>query len=105
MKKTIFAIILLIIMIMFTACPKMISETYISQYPHKLVYVVGHDNELDLLGGEITFVYKYDETEVIPMSSGQFIFEHDIDFTKPGVYTVTIVGAGHITYEIEVVAG
>jgi len=65
----------------------------IATYPHRLIYVVGIDSELDLSGGTV-HVLTRDRSEPIDENLTQMANDWDvyvtynIDFNVPGIYSV-----------------
>ena len=62
----------------------------ISRYPDTIVYIQGASTAPRLMGGKVLFITRSGGTEVVPMISDYVQCTHDIDFNKPGVYTVTL---------------
>lgn len=93
MKKVFVSIVFFFLSITLTGCDASleIMGMEVLNYPNRLVYIANKDNELDLSGGEFKFIYKdkrIDSKE--QMAGDQAKIQHDIDFSKPGVYIVTI---------------
>jgi hypothetical protein len=114
MKKVLLVFYAVIILALIVGCENPVDKYVMTNPPNKLIYITGLDVELDLSGGEITIHYGS-----IPFSSGYTRDKvpmdfhgrivHDIDFTMPGVYIVTVVGGRsqnenqYDTFEIHVV--
>ena len=93
MKKIYRIFILIVLLSALTGCDESlrIMGMEIVNYPDRLIYVANKDNELDLSGGEIKFIYKDKTIESKEqMAEEQVEILHDIDFSKLGVYIVTV---------------
>ena len=93
MKKIYRIFILIVLLSALTGCDAglEIMGMEIVNYPDRLIYVANKDNELDLSGGEIEFILKDKAAQSIdPMTEEEMEIRHDIDFSKPGVYIVTL---------------
>lgn len=78
------------------------SYMYVHTPPNKLVYIAGKDNSLDLVGGKVCYsVYPEHENGLHCAQGGDADCENiqsmdtlqvstEADFSKPGVYSVTI---------------
>jgi hypothetical protein len=64
----------------------------IMEYPEKLLYVISVDSELSLKGGVVRFLHeKSSPSDPFSLDDKhQIDIIHDIDFTKEGVYIVTL---------------
>ena len=93
MKKIYRILMLIVLLSALTGCDEglRIIGMEIINYPDKLIYVANKDNELDLSGGEIELILKDKAAQSIdPMTEEEMEILHDIDFSKPGVYIVTL---------------
>jgi hypothetical protein len=89
-----------------SACEPQIKGIEIVRYPDKLFYVVLVDDSLELSGGTAQYTHtKFSPTGPFEMDKGDIQVRHDIDFTKVGVYIVTLYKNEDIstTFEIQVV--
>jgi len=110
MKKSIlFLFVILCFCLIISSCDAglRILDIEIASYPDKLFYVIGVDKDLDLEGGTVYLISRdtpkgeYSEE----MSGRAFEIEHNIDFQKEGIYTVTIKRAAfYDTFPIQVVS-
>lgn len=104
-------LIVICLILLLCACNPMIRGVAIETYPYKLIYVISVDEELDLDGGTVYFLFlrnrdirHYRQFGMIEMSSDRVRVTHNIDFTEAGVYTVEIHRHGRpATFEIRVV--
>ena len=85
----------------------------IAKYPEKLFYIIGIDDSLSLDGGEVYIITKDisngktpKETGIVRMDDEREIsIMHNIDFSMPGVYTVTCKRhVGSASFPIQVVS-
>ena len=103
MKKVLLCTILAASLVLLMSCEPAVKNVIISQYPHKLIYVVGYDTELDLSGGELTFFMSDGSVRVNSMEiSSSHHVSHNIDFDKPGVYIVGVISNSY-TFAVQVV--
>lgn len=95
LKKFVFAIAV-IALLMLTSCDSglRIVGIYVSEYPDRIVYFSGLDDEIDLSGLEITLQTAEGTEQAIPYHDSEFDFRftvaYDIDFDTAGVYIVYI---------------
>ncbi|MCL2085134.1 MAG: hypothetical protein FWH06_07760 [Oscillospiraceae bacterium] len=80
----------------------------ITDYPHKLLYIISMDSGLDLEGGMVRFHHKSaPPSEPFRMDRSHGVdVRHDIDFTKEGIYAVTLFRheEAQATFPIQVVS-
>ena len=78
----------------------------IEKYPIKLVYVIGKDTELDLQGGVVWIGESREEARLYDMAEPGYWFEvtTDADFTKEGIYVVTLELATDCSFAIQVIS-
>lgn len=71
-----------------------VTDIGIDEYPHKLVYVIGKDMELDLTGGRIWMGTQEQSPSTYALSEENIGYQFEVttnaDFNKEGVYVVTI---------------
>ncbi|MCL2409142.1 MAG: hypothetical protein FWC96_05950 [Oscillospiraceae bacterium] len=79
-------------------------EIYI--LPDKLIYVAGVDTGLDLTGGEVYLILRQGRASSSDsMYCDAITVTHDIDFSVPSTYVVTLTRhRGTAQFEIEVVS-
>ena len=107
MKKRIFLLFILLSVFLFGCDAGVeIVGMEIYTYPDKLIYVAGEDTELDLTGGEVYFLVRQgDRGNRYSMYYHFITVTHDIDFSVPGTYVVTLTRhRGSAQFEIEVVS-
>jgi len=93
MKKICRILILIVLLSALTGCDEglRIIGMEIVNYPDKLIYVANKDDKLDLSGGKIELILKDKAAQSIdPMTEEEMEILHDIDFSKPGIYIVTL---------------
>ncbi|MDR0325318.1 MAG: hypothetical protein LBI19_04385 [Oscillospiraceae bacterium] len=78
----------------------------IESYPDKLIYVISMDNELNLDGGTIRITAKENAGNAVVEMSAESRISHDIDFTKEGIYVVSITRGSEfsVSFPIQVVS-
>ena len=76
----------------------------ISQYPDKVTYIAGVDTQLDISGGRLNGRLSSNGKREIGMPIEGVT--HDIDFSTPGVYVVTITLRGYppMKFPIQVIS-
>lgn len=70
-----------------------IIDMEIVNYPNKIVYYMGIDDELDFTGGSIKYFHKEKTTAISDMEKEiGFTINviHNVDFNTPGVYVVEL---------------
>jgi len=69
-----------------------IVDLEIETYPNRIVYVAGVDTALDLSGGKVKYILldKRADGSVVPMTAESIRITHNIDFSTPGIYVVTL---------------
>lgn len=65
-------------------------EMEITEYPHRIAYYAGQDNQLDLSGGKIKLRTRDGHEDYFDMIETEFDVYHSVDFDKEGVYVVEI---------------
>ena len=107
LKKTLF-LLLILFSVFLTGCDAglEIVGMEIYTYPSKLIYVAGIDTELDLTGGEVYLILRQGRAGSRDnMYCDAITVTHDIDFSVPGIYVVTLTRhRGTAQFEIEVVS-
>ena len=111
LRRLIFAITTIFLILFLSACEPAITGVAIATLPEKLLYIVSVDEELDLDGGTVYFLFSrsrdirhYRQYGDIDMSSDKVSIIHEIDFTKEGTYAVEIHRAGTAAaFEVQVV--
>ena len=92
MKKLVFLLYLVMLIILLTGCTLATEGVTITKYPDRLIYIAGYDTELDLTGGEVEFLFSDKSTRIYSMYDNlpTLRISHEIDFNIPGVYIVKI---------------
>jgi hypothetical protein len=115
MKKILLALCAVMMMVMLAGCPNYVNSIVMTKPPDRLIYIAGQDTELDLTGGELTvycngtLLYSAYTLEEEPMKNYYHDIRHDINFSVPGIYVVTVGGGTkqnedqYGTFEIQVV--
>jgi len=94
--KKLMIVFLLLVSLFTTSCDSglEIVGMEILEYPSKIVYVIGIDDDLDLSGAIIRYHLKEGSYADGPLDDERELrhitIEHEIDFTKEGVYKVTL---------------
>ena len=115
MKLRYFLLIIVAICLIFLlcACKPAITGMAIETYPDKLFYVISVDEELNLDGGSVYFLFNrdkdiqhYRQHREYPVGMYGMDVIHDIDFTKEGIYIVTIYRSHNqqVSFPIQVVS-
>ena len=92
MKRVLALLCVLILLSQLLGCwEPAIKNITISEYPDRLIYVVGYDTKLDLSGGELTFHMSFGTKYVDPIEWWEERIRYNIDFDVPGVYVVEVM--------------
>ena len=78
----------------------------IEKYPNRLIYVIGKDTELDLEGGIVWIGESREEASLYEMTNPRYWFDisTDADFTREGVYEVTLTHGAECSFPIQVIS-
>lgn len=100
LKKSAGIIIVFLLVFVLSACDSglKIIEISIYQYPKRIAYFIGQDNEIDLTGMKIA-VKSLDGNNSIAASTDDDFYDmfsvtDDVDFDTAGIYIVSIERAG-----------
>lgn len=107
MLKKAAGIIIAFLLLVLSACDSglRIVEISISQYPNRIAYFIGQDNEIDLTGMEITVKSSDGNSSVASPTDDDFYsmfsVTDDVDFDTVGIYVICIERAG-LTCELPI---
>lgn len=96
LKKAAGIIIVFLLFFVFTACDSglRIAEISIDQYPNRIAYFIGQDNEIDLTGMKITVKSSDGNNYVASPTDDDFYrmfsVTNDVDFDMAGIYVILI---------------
>ncbi len=109
MLKKSAGIIIVFLLLLLSGCDSglRIVEISINQYPKRIAYFIGQDNEIDLTGLSITVKSSDDNNYIAAPTDDDFYdmfsVTDDVDFDTAGIYLVHIERAGLICqFPIEV---
>lgn len=103
-RRLLLAMLMIITILILAGCDEglRITRMEIANYPSNIVYVIGENSRLDMSGGQVKLITADGHSGVVAMNEQGNRITSDVDFTTPGVYSVTISRANSVRCEFPV---
>ena len=92
-KFLILSMALIILLVLLASCERSneVVNVRMGSWPDRIVYIVDIDTEIDMTGATVITILRDGREEEESVTGGWSAVVHNIDFSTPGVYEVTII--------------